>query len=250
MRALGNLGYTLLCWAQPEPATRYLRQALAYAQRHEVHNLAPYVATNLAWLRLRAGEWDEAERFVRAEAERGPSVVQLVGKIVLTELAVRRGDSDAYELLTDVTAAADRADELPRIEPVLELATEWSLTSGGAPPTERLERLLAQIGRPVARVGCRALRIVAWAAVAGIDVEVDEALPGPHGAMARRDWRAAADGFGAVGWTYDRALMLSLLDDEAALGEALAIARTLGAEPLALRVASRMRGRAIAAQGP
>jgi hypothetical protein len=44
--------------------------------------------------------------------------------------------------------------------------------------------------------------------------------------------------------------MLSLLDDEAALGEALAIARTLGAEPLALRVASRMRGRAIAAQGP
>ena len=51
-------------------------------------------------------------------------------------------------------------------------------------------------------------------------------------AMARRDWAAAADGFGAVGWTYDRALMLSLLDDEESLAEAIDIARGLGAEPL------------------
>ena len=50
--------------------------------------------------------------------------------------------------------------------------------------------------------------------------------------MLRRDWQAAADAFGEVGWTYDRALMLSLLDDEEALCEALEIARGLGAEPL------------------
>ncbi len=46
MRALGNLGYTLMCWVQPEPALRYLQQSLAYAQEHEVHNLAPYFALN------------------------------------------------------------------------------------------------------------------------------------------------------------------------------------------------------------
>ena len=40
---------------------------------------------------------------------------------------------------------------------------------------------------------------------------------------------------------YDRALMLSLLEDEDALDEAIAIARRLGAEPLAKRVARRMR---------
>jgi DNA-binding NarL/FixJ family response regulator len=44
-----------------------------------------------------------------------------------------------------------------------------------------------------------------------------------------------------VGWAYDRALMLSLLDDEEALAEALAIARRLGAGPLATRVAERLR---------
>ena len=59
--------------------------------------------------------------------------------------------------------------------------------------------------------------------------------------MARRDWRGAADAFGEVGWDYDRALMLSLLDDEASLAEALGTARRLGAEPLAGRVVRRMR---------
>ena len=59
--------------------------------------------------------------------------------------------------------------------------------------------------------------------------------------MLRRDWLGAADAFGDVGWTYDRALMLSLLDDEESLVEAIEIARGLGAEPLTRRVAGRMR---------
>jgi DNA-binding NarL/FixJ family response regulator len=59
--------------------------------------------------------------------------------------------------------------------------------------------------------------------------------------MLRRDWRAAADAFGAAGWSYDRGLMLSLLDDEEALAEALEVARDLGAEPLTRRVLERMR---------
>ena len=59
--------------------------------------------------------------------------------------------------------------------------------------------------------------------------------------MAHRDWRASADAFGEVGWRYDRALMLSLLDDEQSLAEAIEIARGLGAEPLTRRVAVRMR---------
>ena len=73
----------------------------------------------------------------------------------------------------------------------------------------------------------------------------------PHAAMVRRDWRAAADAFGEVGWTYDRALMLSLLDDEESLAEAIEIARGLGAEPLTRRVAGRMRELGIRVpQGP
>ncbi len=207
--------------------------------------------TLLAWLRLRAGEWDEAERAARHESERGENVSQLLARTVLTELAVRRGDPDAGEQLADLTEHAERAGELQRIAPVLELATEWALTRGAPMPTERFERIVDEI-HPRGRFrGWGALRIAAWATVAGIDVEFDLQTSVPYAAMVRRDWRGAADAFGDVGWAYDRALMLSLLDDEEALVEAIEIARGLGAEPLWRRLAGRMRERGIRVpQGP
>jgi len=154
---------------------------------------------------------------------------------------VRRGDPDADERLDDVMAQADRAGEPQRICPVLELAAERALTNGTPMPTERLEQVLDQLRGCGGLAGRLVLRMAAWAAVAGIDVELDSQTSGPYVAMARRDWRGAADGFGQAGWIHDRALMLSLLDDEESLGEALDVARGLGAEPLSTRAARRMR---------
>jgi predicted ATPase/DNA-binding CsgD family transcriptional regulator len=244
-RALGNLGYALMSWAQPEPALRYARQALAYAEQNEVYNLASYIAVTLAWLQLRAGEWDEAERITRAELEKSVSVAQLVAKTVLTELAVRRGDPDAAERLADLAAQALRASEPQRLAPLVELETEWALTTGAPMPIERLETLLDEARPPGALIGWGAIRVAAWAAVAGISVELDPPTSAPHAAMLRRDWLGAADAFGEVGWRYDRALMLSLLDDEESLHEAIGIARSLGADPLTHRIAERMRERGI-----
>jgi DNA-binding CsgD family transcriptional regulator len=89
--------------------------------------------------------------------------------------------------------------------------------------------------------GWSAMRVAAWAAVVGVELVPTGVGSAPHARMARGDWAAAADAFGEVGWHYDRALMLSLLDDEAALEEAIGIARGLGAEPLTRRVAGRLR---------
>jgi predicted ATPase/DNA-binding CsgD family transcriptional regulator len=250
-RALGVLGYSSMTWAQPEPAVRYLRLALGYAQEHEVHNLASYVATALAWLRLRAGEWNEAERITRAEIEKGITVVQLVAKTVLAELAVRRGDPDASERLRDVAAQAERTGELQRLAPVLELETERALTDGTPMPSGRFAKLADEIRRRGSSAGIQAMRVAGWATVAGVDAELDQPVSAPHAAMARRDWPRAADAFGEVGWAYDRALMLSLLDDEEPLAEAIEIARGLGAEPLTRRVTLRMRGLGMSVpQGP
>lgn len=135
-----------------------------------------------------------------------------------------------------MAAQADRTGEPQRIVPVVELAAERALTKGVPVPVDGLETLRAELPR-----GRFAVRLDAWAAVAGLDAEAAETEPAPYAAMARRDWRAAADAFGAVGWPYDRALALSLLDDEAALAEALATAREFGAGPLAARVRVRLR---------
>lgn len=231
-RALGNLGYVLLSWAQPEPARRYAQRALAYAEQHEVDTYASYLRAGLAWMRLRAGAWDEAERLARGEIERGITVVQLLAQTVLAELAVRRGDDDARERLADLTANAERAAEPQRIVPAVELTGEQALLDGKPIPTGRFEGLVG---------GRYAWRLAAWAALAGVEMPVEGPAPGPHAAMQQRDWRAAAEAFGALGWEYDRALMLSLLDEEEPLAEALETARRLGARPLEGRVARRLR---------
>jgi DNA-binding CsgD family transcriptional regulator/tetratricopeptide (TPR) repeat protein len=240
-RALGNLGYVLMSWADPRAARSYAERALAYAERYEVHAYVSYVTTLLAWLRLRAGDWSEAERITRGEVERGITVVQLLAKTVLTELAVRRGDGDAAARLSDLTAHAERAAELQRVAPVVELMAERALCGEGRMPIERFEQLAEVIGPDGRLAGRFGTRLVGWAAVADIPIGPEDPGPGPYAAMRRRDWRVAADAFGAIGWSHDRALMLSLTDDEEALAEALETARQLGAAPLMRRVSERMR---------
>jgi predicted ATPase/DNA-binding CsgD family transcriptional regulator len=238
-RALVNLAYSLLFWVRPVAAQEHARRAAAYAEAHEVHTLASYAATIVAWTRARSGDWEQAEAAAAAELERDVSVSQLLARTVLTEVAVRRGDERARELLDELAEQAERTGELQRVGPVLELETEWALTRGAPLPAERFARLRDRLARSAA--GWGAARAVAWAAVAGVDLPLDEPVSDPHAAMLRRDWPAAAEAFAQVGWPYDAALMLLLVDDERALVEALSTARRLGAEPLERRVARRLR---------
>jgi DNA-binding CsgD family transcriptional regulator len=160
---------------------------------------------------------------------------------VLAELAIRRGDADAAERLAELTATAERTGEVQRVAPVLELTTERALTGGARMPAERYRRVVAEMREAGHFSGWAAMRIAAWAAVAGVAVEAASPVATPMQPMAQGDWRAAADAFAAAGWVYDRALMLSLLDDEESLAESIEIARALGAAPLEQRVALRMR---------
>jgi DNA-binding CsgD family transcriptional regulator/tetratricopeptide (TPR) repeat protein len=236
-RALVNLSYTLLLWVRAEGAMEYAELAQAYARRHEMQTFEPYVAAMIAWLKARAGEWEDAERLAREVMEGGNTVSKLLAMDVLTELAVRRGDPDAAELLADLTAHAERTGEMQRMLPALELAADWALNTGAPMPTAGFELAL----RRAPSHGWLRSRAAAWACVAGIDADLEPGLASPYAAMAAGDWSEAADAFGEQGWGYDRALMLSMLDDEDALAESLEIARRLGAGPLTTRVAGRMR---------
>jgi DNA-binding CsgD family transcriptional regulator len=240
-RSLANLAYSLMIWGRPQPAIRYAELAVAYAREHEVHNLLPYIETTVAWLRLRAGEWDDAERIAAAQIRRRGTVPELLAKTVLAELAVRRGDADAEVRLRDLADRAERAGDLQRLMPVMELSTELALTVNSRMPAERLRQLVAGIRARRQSIGDEGFRILATAALAGIDAGLDLRRDTPYAAVLRGDWGTAADAFGEIGWSYDRALMLSLLDEEEALAEAIEIARELGAGPLTRRAARRLR---------
>ena len=224
----------------PGAAYGAIERTHAFAVAHEVDSLAGYAAVTRAWLDLRAGRWDAAEVVAADEVDRGITVNQLLAKTVLAELAVRRGDDDARARLADVAEQADRTDELMRIQPVLELQVEWALTRDEPMPAARVGRALALAGRSDSVLWAGG-RLAAWATLAGRPTAFDGAAPAPYAAVLAGDLRGAADAFGAVGWSYDRALFLSLLDDRAALAEALETARALGAAPLAARVTRRLR---------
>lgn len=75
-------------WVKPVSALRYAQHGLAYANEHEVHNLASYPAATIACLRLRVGEWGEAERLAQVEIDKCVTVSQLLARLALTELAL------------------------------------------------------------------------------------------------------------------------------------------------------------------
>jgi DNA-binding CsgD family transcriptional regulator/tetratricopeptide (TPR) repeat protein len=240
-RALVGLVDVTFCWVRPARAQEFNDRCLAYCREHQVDTLLAFQTAMQAWLLARRGEWSAAYRTAAAEAARGSTVTQILAELVLAELALRRGDPDQSVALERVRDRAERSDEIQWIGPVVELEIEQALLADRPPPRAPLEHALRVSGTGWATDGWGGPRLTGWAALAGVDLPRVPRQPAPHAAMARHDWRAAASAYAEVGWAYDEALMLSLADDEAALAEALVIARRLDAQPLAVHVQRRMR---------
>lgn len=249
------LTFCSLSWVQPERALRYLEDGLVHAREHQVDTMVGYLEAVRAWLLLRQGAEEEAIGLARAVLARAAApesaVAGLVARTVLAERAVRRGEDDADSRLAAVAADADRTGELKRIVPVLELQMERALTCGDPLPAGRLPTIAGMVGRQPLRCGAAGARVAAWATVCGAGHDFQGRAPAPHAAMLERDWRGAADAFGAVGWQHDRALLLSLSDSEESWAEALEIARASGARPLEEHLCRRMRDAGLAVpRGP
>jgi DNA-binding CsgD family transcriptional regulator/tetratricopeptide (TPR) repeat protein len=253
--SLVALAFVHVLWVQPGAARLHAEQSRSYARAHEFDGMVAFIDALLAWLELRDGRRDRATALVAERVGTRPlaagtiaegtiaegTIAEHQAELVLTELAVRRGDPDADQRLADLVALADRTGEPSRIAPVLELEVERALTTGTALPVDRVEAIASIVGPQALGAGCAAARIAAWATVCGVPVRFAGKAPAPHAAMIARHWREAADAFGGVGWTHDRALLLSLCEDEEALVEALDIARSRSAAPLEERVCRRLR---------
>ncbi len=239
------LAFINLQWVRPRTARIHAEQGRAYARSHEVDTMAAYLEAIAAWLLARGGAQHQAAQLadrLAGDRRRPPhTVVDLQARTVLTELAVRQGAPDADEQLGELARAVDRTGELKRIGPVLELQVERAITCGRALPVDRFDQITAIVGEQALRQGCGGGRVAGWARLCGVPTTFQGRAPRPHAAMLAGDWRRAADAFGAVGWSHDKALMLSLLDAGDALTEALEIARSLRARPLEQRLVSKMR---------
>ncbi len=243
--SLITLAVLHLNWVRPDRARTHAERASEAARGYDFGAMTAFLEAFRAWLELREGHPDAADRLVEAPIGRGRdtvgSLAEQQAQIVLAERAVRGGADDAVERLHDLVGSMDRTRMLVQIAPVLELQVEHALNEDVPLPRHRFEQLTESVGHQPLRTGCSAARIAAWGALCGLTVDFRGKAPAPYAAMIERDWAGAADAFGAVGWRHDRALLLSLVPEPDALAEALSIARSLGAAPLETRVCRRMR---------
>lgn len=249
--ALTTLAELELQWVRPAAARRHAEQARRDARDHEVAHVLPYLDAVLGWIALREGRVAQASRLT-SEPPPGATVTvpDLQARLVRTELAVRHGHDTAEVRLARLTTDADGTREPQRIVPVFELAVEHAWLSGAPPPVARLSEIRALIDPEALHRSVWGWRLAAAAVRCGIEADwlepdggahpVRPAPDFPYTALVRGDPAAAAAGFAAAGWHYDRALALTEVGTEQALGEALAIARAQGAGPLQDVIAARL----------
>lgn len=239
--AMTALAFINLQWVRPGSALVWCQRGRSHADEHELRSLREYLDSVLAWLLLRRGDTEGADRLLSAVTPPDPSVVRLQAMTVRAEKAVRFGHEDADGLLEGVVEVAERTGELKRVEPVLELEVERALTCGRPLPRHRFRQVQELVGHHPE--GWAAGRMAAWASLCGLTAPppAPDEMAAPHAAMVVKDWRAAAEAFGAVGWQHDQALMLSLLPTRAALRESLDIARRCGAAAVEHRAAQQLR---------
>ncbi len=234
-----------LMWVAPADARQDALRARACAEEHRFEGLVAFIDALLAWLQLREGRFEGVARLARTTGT-GPrdgvsSLAEQMTQLVLAEHAVRSGADDAAERLQVAMDSALRTRKLVHIVPALELEIERALLHDHPLPTARFPGIARAVDTAALASGVCAARLAAWSRVCGSDPAWSSQAPSPHAAMIEGRWREAADRMGAVGWSYDRALLLSLLDEREALTEAVAIARDLDARPLLTRASGRLR---------
>ena len=225
-----------------ETAVPALVEGAAFCELNQVGDTGSYIGGWLARCRLDQGQWPDAERLAVAALAnpRTTVITRFMALTVLGRLHARRGQPGAWELLDEALELARSTLHLQRLWPVAAARAEAGWLAGTiSPHTELLDEVfeLAQHHRHRWAIG--ELGFWRWRARRANGVPPGSAEPyalsiadRPSDAAAR--WRV-------LRCPYEEADALSDSTDDDDLRRALAILRPLGAEPLAARVAGRLR---------
>lgn len=218
-----------------------LREAIAYAEEHELGSRGLYSAAWLGRCLLELGRWDEATTVLGGvlRSARAEGITLLTGLTALGRLRARRGDPDPWTPLDRALTMAEHTGQLQRLWPVASARAEaaW-LEDRLDDEAELVARVLAlanSVEQPWA-VG----ELAFWVRRAGGKARIAGAAP-PFRFLLDGDPRRAADEWAALGCPYDRADALAESDDDADQIEALSIFRELGAAPAARWLTDRRR---------
>jgi len=191
---------------------------------------------------VRRGRWDGALEGLRAlvESKDDPGMLYAYSVPWLGRLLARRGDPAARALLAGAWSRAARQRLLIGVTYAGLAVVEWAVLAG-RPAIAR--RTAADMAPRLEHPGAAPFRaeLLRYLARLREPAEPFPGCPEPWAAGLRGDWRAAADGWKAVGDPYEQALELAESEDPDAMLEALGILDGLGAQAAATWVRRRLR---------
>jgi DNA-binding CsgD family transcriptional regulator len=242
-RAYTNLGVTPVARRDPAGET-HLDAGIEYCREHDLDSWAQYMSGWKARARLDRGAWDDAAAIAGPLLER-PSMAatsRVTALVVIGLLRARRGDPEAWPVLDEARAIADRSGELQRVAPVAAARAEARWLEGAhdrvAEETQDALALAVELGEPWASG-----ELSVWRARAGIAEPAAAAVAEPYALELAGDLHGAAAGWEARGCPYDAAVALAASEDPDDLGRAHDALQQLGARVTAALVARRSRER-------
>jgi DNA-binding CsgD family transcriptional regulator len=226
-------------------ADRYRDEALRFLDErdHDLHLYRRRLLTDLAELDLDRGRWAEADALATTVAgeSRTATPIRVKALTVVGRLRARRGDPDPWAALDEALTLATRSGEVQDLGPLYSARAEaaWLEDDPARAAAEAqlgLTTMLSAAVEPWFR-GEAGL----WAWKTGILREPPDGSARPYVLHAQGRHRESAEAWKQIGCPYHQALALGDSSTEADLRESLALFQSLGAEPMARKVASRLR---------
>ena len=242
VRGLGLIAYRAMESDRLLRAAEVGREALAYAENHEVETLRQYLIAILGRVAFLEGRWEEAEELLGEIARSPMPVNRMFALRTLAQLQLRRGDPEAARTIAEGRRLADQAAEPQRTLPMVEIEAEQAWLDGRV--VELVPRLVDAMG-PAQWFPAFLGRIARWLQEAGSLDEVPADIPEPRLAELEGRWADAADAWRERGMPYEEALALARTGNDG-LVEARAIAERLGAAPLLRRLGAPERVSGVA----
>lgn len=254
-RGYVNLSWVLVTRYAMPAAKAVAAEGLALAVEAEHHHFETHLTAILSRIAMADCEWRRALELAAAV----PATAHMsreVSLVVEALVRARTASESPLEKLAEARRVAERADELQRRGPVASAAVEAAYLTGTLPPITRAVSVYLE----AERLGDRLLqaelayrlRTVGHPRPAEELVRLQEQTDSPFALQAAGRWKEAAEGWRALGRTYEEAQALAEGDDEATRLRALVMLDELGAVGLAQRVRRRLRdeGAASVPRGP
>ncbi len=240
-RAHTNLAEALHRFGRYAELEACVEDGLAFTAERGFWSHAYNLEVHRALLRVRRGEWAAAEADLRrlVDAPGGAGMLYVYSVPPHARLLARRGRSEAGPLLAEAwrRATAQRC-WLGLAHAGLGIAELAWLTGDPDLAAPVARELLRRRDRPGAApvIG----ELLRYLVRAGVEVEPFPECPEPWAAGLRGDWRAAAQGWAAVGDPYERALELASSGEVEPTLAALRVLDGLGASAAAVLVRRRL----------